>query len=155
YAYDVISDFDLGSFPPGHLQQYLTVIIEGHSEYWSVGAYNALKSYLKNKGRLIVLSGNTMYWRVSFCPDGAVMECRKVDGAGALVDASRRGETWHSTDRLRGGLMRECGFPGWHVTGLETFGILNIAAGSPGNAAFGTFAVTTSKHFLFEGLGVA
>ena len=138
---------------------YKTVIIAGHSEYWSIAAYDGVKRYLSCKGRLIVLSGNTMYWRVSFSPDGTVMECRKVDGAGAQInDARRRGEAWHSDDGVRGGLMRECGFPGWELTGLETFGILNFG-GSPmapvaGDAAFGTFYVSNPNHFLFQGTGV-
>ena len=138
---------------------YKTVIIAGHSEYWSIAAYDGVKRYLSCKGRLIVLSGNTMYWRVSFSPDGTVMECRKVDGAGAQInDARRRGEAWHSDDGLRGGLMRECGFPEWELTGLETFGILNFG-GSPmapvaGDAAFGTFYVSNPNHFLFQGTGV-
>jgi hypothetical protein len=90
-----------------------------------------------------------MYWRVSFSPDGTVMECRKVDGAGADIlgfDGSCRGEAWHSDDGLRGGLMRECGFPGWQLTGLETFGILGFKGvpttgwpPPPGDKAFGTF----------------
>jgi hypothetical protein len=161
YAYDVISDSDLHS-TPGILMNYRTVIIAGHSEYWSIPAYNGVKSYLGSKGRLIVLSGNTMYWRVSFSPDGTVMECRKVDGAGAQLlqfDPSRRGEAWHSDDGLRGGLMRECGFPGWQLTGLETFGILNFGgtptppAAPAGDVAFGTFYVANPNHFLFKGVG--
>jgi hypothetical protein len=151
YAYDVISDLDLHT-TPGILKNYQTVILPGHSEYWSIPAYNGVKSYLNNGGNLIVLSGNTMYWRVSFSPDGTVMECRKVDGVGELLDFRRRGETWHSDDGLRGGLMRECGFPGWQLTGLETFGIFNIP---PGDVAFGTFSVKTPNHFLWHGLGVA
>jgi hypothetical protein len=163
YKYDIISDTDLDS-NPGILLNYKTVVIAGHSEYWSIPAYNGVKSYLQRQGRLIVLSGNTMYWRVSFSPDGTVMECRKVDGAGAdilgLEDGSHRGEAWHSDDGLRGGLMRECGFPGWQLTGLETFGILSFG-GSPqsasppqvgppaGDVNFGTFYVTNPNHFLF------
>src|SRR5262249_2175529 len=74
----------------------------------------------------------------------------KVDGVGELLDERRRGEIWHSDDGLRGGLMRECGFPGWQLTGLETFGIFNIP---PGDVAFGTFYVKTPNHFLWHGLG--
>jgi len=75
---------------PGILQDYKIVIIAGHSEYWSIAAYDGVKCYLSGKGRLIVLSGNTMYWRVSFSPDGTIMECRKVDGAGAQINDPRR-----------------------------------------------------------------
>jgi len=182
YKCDVISDSDLDS-NPDILKNYKTVVIAGHSEYWSIPAYNGVKTYLSSRGRLIVLSGNTMYWRVSFSPDGTVMECRKVDGAGAdtlqhnsicnCFDARRRGEAWHSDDGLRGGLMRECGFPGWQLTGLETFGILGFKsttpppgkpAGTPpilpstplardaGDLAFGTFYVANPNHFLFQGV---
>ena len=163
HRYDVISDLDLHT-TPGILENYKTVILPGHSEYWSIPAYNGLKSYLGNGGKLIVLSGDTMYWRVSFSPDGTVMECRKVDGAGELIDGRRRGEIWHSDDGLRGALMRECGFPGWQLTGLETFGILNFSGinTSPptpppppaGDFAFGTFHVKTPDHFLWHDLGV-
>jgi hypothetical protein len=167
YKYDIISDIDLDS-NPGILQNYKTVAIAGHSEYWSISAYNGVKSYLQRQGRLIVLSGNTMYWRVSFSPDGTIMECRKVDGAGAdalgLEDGSHRGEAWHSDDGLRGGLMRECGFPGWQLTGLETFGILAIKgppstataplAAAAGDTAFGTFYAADTSHFLFKDTGI-
>jgi len=159
HRYHVISDLDLHT-TPDILKNYETVILPGHSEYWSIPAYNGLKSYLGNGGRLIVLSGNTMYWRVSFSLDGTVMECRKADGAGELIDGRRRGEIWHSDDRQRGGLMRECGFPGWQLTGLETFGIL-IVGGSPtppappaGSSTFGMFHVEAPDHFLWHGLGV-
>jgi hypothetical protein len=87
------------------------------------------------------------------------MECRKMDGAGAdilgLDDGSHRGEAWHSDDGLRGGLMRECGFPGRQLTGLETFGILgfhghpNAPAAPAGDTAFGTFYVANSQPFSF------
>jgi hypothetical protein len=163
YAYDVISDLDLHTTPE-ILKNYRTVIIAGHSEYWSIPAYNGVKSYLSGKGRLIVLSGNTMYWRVSFSPDGTVMECRKLDGAGAQADPSRRGEAWHSDDGLRGGLMRECGFPGWQLTGLDTYGILDFKVPPPLipppipaiDLDFGTFYVNNDNatHFLFQGTGV-
>jgi hypothetical protein len=142
YRYDVITDLDLHK-NPGALGGYRTVIIAGHSEYWSVPAYDSLKSYLQSNGNLVVLSGNTMYWRVSFDPDCTVMEIRKVDGVGEQYQG-RRGEVWHSDDGLRGGLMRESGFPGWQLIGLETQGI----------DTFATFYLTNLSHPLFSGLAV-
>ncbi len=154
YAYDMISDLDLHS-SPDILKNYKVVVLPGHSEYWSFQAYNQVKSYLSGGGRLIVLSGNTMYWRVSFDPTGTVMECRKVDAAGAEINKSRRGEAWHSDDGLRGGPMRQCGFPGWQLCGLETFGILDATpAGPSGKPDFGTFKVNVPIHSLFQGTGI-
>jgi N,N-dimethylformamidase len=48
YKYDVISDLDLHT-TLDVLQNYRTVIIAGHSEYWSVPAYNGIKSYLSSQ----------------------------------------------------------------------------------------------------------
>jgi hypothetical protein len=52
--------------------------------------------------------------------------------------------------------MRQCGFPGWQVCGLETFGILGVNRDSPGpgNSDFGTFEVTEPTHFLYQGLNL-
>ena len=50
HRYDVISDLDLHT-TPGILENYKTVILPGHSEYWSIPAYNGLKSYLGNGGK--------------------------------------------------------------------------------------------------------
>jgi hypothetical protein len=145
YSYDVITDLDLHQNPAA-LRAYRAVILAGHSEYWSVAAYNNLKTYLQNHGNLVVLSGNTMYWRVSYNADSSVMEVRKVDGVGGQY-AGRRGEVWHSDDGLRGGLMRENGFPGWQLIGLDTLGILDTRETA-------AFSITNGTNFLFSGLGV-
>src|SRR5262245_45586250 len=80
------------------------------------------------------------------------------DVTSVRTGSAAPGEAWHSDDRQRGGLMRECGFPAWQVIGLETFGILTFsgppAPGVPGDGAFGTYDVTDPGHFLFHGLGV-
>ena len=78
YDYDVISDHDLHR-DPDQLDGYRVVLINGHSEYWSIPAYEGVDRYLRGGGRAVVLSGNTMFWRVSFDDDGPVMECRKFD----------------------------------------------------------------------------
>ena len=76
YDYDVIGDLDLHR-DPEVLKGYQVVFINGHSEYWSIEAYEGLDRYLSGGGRAIVLSGNTMFWRVSFDDSGTAMECRK------------------------------------------------------------------------------
>ncbi|MGB1707963.1 MAG: N,N-dimethylformamidase beta subunit family domain-containing protein, partial [Rubripirellula sp.] len=76
YEYDVITDRDLDR-DPKLLDGYQAVIVNGHSEYWSARAYNGLDSYLTAGGDVLVLSGNTMFWRVSFDESDEVMEVRK------------------------------------------------------------------------------
>lgn len=144
YDYDVISDVDLHR-DPAQLSGYKTLLVVGHNEYWSLPMYRGLETYLRGGGNLTVLSGNTMFWRVSFDEDCTVMECRKADYAGEQVPAARRGEAWHSQDGLRGGLLRECGFPGWRVIGLDILGFNNQS--NPKN--FGPYIVEDADHFLF------
>ncbi|MCI0748641.1 MAG: hypothetical protein L0Y58_24800, partial [Verrucomicrobia subdivision 3 bacterium] len=146
YEYDVIGDLDLHR-DPDLLRGYKVFVVNGHSEYWSVPMYEGLRHYLNGGGNLICLSGNSLFWRVSYNADGTILECRKVDAPGEQLPHERRGECWHSHDGLRGGLMRECGYPGWKLVGLETLGWNN--QGNP--EQFGPYLVERPDHFLFQG----
>jgi hypothetical protein len=145
YEFDVISDLDLHR-DPGILRGYDTFLINGHSEYWSIPMYRGLEKYLARGGNAIVLSGNSLFWRVSFNDEGTVLECRKVDAPGEQLPRERRGECWHSHDGLRGGLTNECGIPGWKLIGLTTLGWNN--QGNPKN--FGPYLAERTDHFLFN-----
>jgi hypothetical protein len=145
YRFEVVTDLDLHR-DPGRLGDHEVVLINGHSEYWSKPMYDGLERYLGRGGNVICLSGNSLFWRVSFNEEGTVLECRKVDAPGDQLPASRRGECWHSQDGRRGGLLRECGSPGWRLIGLETLGWNN--QGDP--RQFGPYHVGRADHFLFR-----
>lgn len=119
YDYDVIGDQDLHEHPEV-LRDYAAVLIAGHSEYWSREGYEGVRSYLGAGGKLIVMSGNTMFWRVSY-EDGAI-ECRKYPRSVGGGRGAKVGELWHQQDGKRGGLMREAGLPAWQLIGLECNG---------------------------------
>jgi N,N-dimethylformamidase beta subunit-like, C-terminal/Concanavalin A-like lectin/glucanases superfamily len=147
YDFDVAGDLDLHA-EPTLLAGYQIVVINGHSEYWSAEAYVALENYLNSGGRLMVLSGNTMFWRVSFDSQRQVMECRKLPSSvGGRTDSP--GEIYHSQDGARGGLMRECPHPtasgqtlaAWRLTGVESVGY----GQDPG-----TYAVQAPSHVFFQ-----
>jgi hypothetical protein len=122
YDYDVITDYDLHE-NPSLLQEFDVAFIPGHSEYWSVEAYGGVGSYLDNGGKLIVASGNTMFWRVTYSGDGNVMECRKFPNSIAnLNTALGLGEIYHEFDQLRGGLMRKSDSAAWQLTGIDCVG---------------------------------
>ena len=105
YEYDVIADHDLDRNPEV-LNGYKAVCANGHSEYWSARAYDGLDNYLKAGGAALVMSGNTMFWRVSFDDSGEVMECRKFGkNIGGRARARERAPA-HSRDRGRGGGAR-------------------------------------------------
>ena len=145
YDYDVASDHDL-HLDPGLLDGYKVAVINGHSEYWSTEAYQGMDDFLRAGGAVIVMSGNTMFWRVSYDEDGTAMECRKhgVDIGGR--QAADVGEIFHSHDGRRGSLMRFCGLPAWKVLGLECIGWWPIDTDH-----FGTYRVVNAEHFLFQG----
>ncbi len=144
YDFDVITDLDLHR-DPGQLIGYRALMINGHSEYWSREAYQGVDDYLKQGGNAVVFSGNTMFWRVSFNSEGTVMECRKFDERIGGQEGAPIGEIFHSDDRRRGSLMRECGLPAWQVLGLECDGWGGIE-----NKELGVYHPETPDHFLFK-----
>lgn len=144
YDYDVITDYDL-HLDPGILNGYKVLIINGHSEYWSIEAYQGVDQFLRQGGSAIVMSGNTMFWRVSYDDDGSAMECRKYDtdiGGCGLVTV---GELFHSHDKKLGSMMRESGHPAWKVLGLECIGWWE-----PEEPNFGAYKAVNADHFLFH-----
>lgn len=145
YEFDVITDRDLHR-DPEQLLGYDVFLINGHSEYWSIPMYRGLEKYLARGGTAVVLSGNSLFWRVSYNDAGTILECRKVDAPGNQLPPDHRGECWHSHDGLRGGLANECGFPGWKLVGLTTLGWNN--QGNPKN--FGPYVADRTDHFLFK-----
>ena len=140
YDYDVITDRDLDRNPEV-LRDYQAVVINGHSEYWSARAYHGLDRYLKAGGDAVVLSGNTMFWRVSFDETGEFMECRKYGTGIGGRRLAQVGELYHSHDFQRGSLMRFCGYPAWKVIGLTCIGW---------GGAFKPYHVDQPDHFLFN-----
>ena len=142
YDYDVITDLDLHQ-NPDIIHGYRSLIINGHSEYWSLPACHGLEDYLRRGGTTVVLSGNSMLWRVSFNDDASIIECRKVDAAGEQMLPHERGECWHSHDGLRGGFFREFGYPSYKLIGLDMLGFA-------GEASFGPYIVEQADHFLFH-----
>ncbi len=141
YDYDVITDHDLDRNPEV-LDGYKAVLINGHSEYWSARAYDGLDDYLKAGGAALVMSGNTMFWRVSFDDTGEVMECRKFGKSIGGRARAKVGELYHSHDFKRGSLMRFCGYPAWKLVGLTCIGW--------GGGNFGHYQVDLPDHFLFN-----
>ena len=144
YDYDVITDLDLHQ-NPDILKGYKVFVINGHSEYWSIEAYYGVQKYLEEyDGNVVVMSGNTMFWRVSYDEDYSTIECRKIDAPGNPIDPSLRGESYHSDDKKQGGLMRDCGYPAWKVLGLECLGWDGEVN------SMGPFVAAGTDHFLYQ-----
>ncbi|HEX5156213.1 MAG TPA: LamG domain-containing protein [Ktedonobacterales bacterium] len=149
YEYDVVSDLDLHR-DPAMLSRYRTVVINGHSEYWSTPAYDGLDQYLRGGGAAIVLSGNSICSRVSFDDEFAVMEQRHtLPGMGFTPEddppaAGPHGEQYHSQDWAKGDLLRRANRTSAYVIGLDSAGWA-FATGDD----FGVYEVVAPKHPLF------
>lgn len=139
YDFDVITDRDL-HLNPSILSLYRELFILGHSEYWSGPAFTAVQNYLAAGGKVIMGSGNTMFWRVSF--DNGAIECRKLPvNVGGRPNA-QWGELYHEHDHQRGGLMREANYPEWQAVGLECVGF---------DGPHVPYVVTNAAHPYFAG----
>ncbi|WP_295537077.1 N,N-dimethylformamidase beta subunit family domain-containing protein [uncultured Pseudacidovorax sp.] len=151
YDFDLLADLDVHR-DPALLARYRTVVVNGHSEYWSTPVVDAFDALLRRGGCALVLSGNTMYLRVSFDEDMAVMEQRKTEDRGAdPAQAALRppagpfGEEFHSQDWMRGGQLRAVGRSAASIIGLETAGWGFADAGD-----FGVYHVAAAQHPFFR-----
>jgi len=144
YKYDVVTDADLDR-DPKLLNGYKTIVINGHSEYWSAPAMEGLTRYFQAGGTAVVLSGNTMFWRTSFDHQRGIMECRKFDPRIGGRGGATTGELYHSQDKRRGSLMRECGYPAWQYIGLDCIGWEGT-----NRQDFRVYSLTDDEHFLLN-----
>lgn len=151
YEFDLLADLDVHA-DPDLLTRYRAVAVNGHSEYWSTPVVDAFDAMLRHGGQALVLSGNTMYLRVSFDEDMGVMEQRKNNQRGAdpantavRPPAGPFGEEFHSQDWARGGQLRAVGRAAANIIGLETAGW-----GFADAEDFGVYHVTDPTHPLFN-----
>ncbi len=142
FDYDMVGDLDVHR-NPRILDSYPVVLINGHSEYWSGEAFEAFDHYLCQGGNVMVLSGNSICWRVSYNDDDTIMECRKLNAFAGGRPGCTMGEIWHSQDGRRGSLTRECGYEAWKLVGLDSLGFWGGESNVP-------YEVTQSDHFLFQ-----
>ncbi len=132
YAVDVYADTDLHR-GWDWLADYPALVINTHSEYWSEPMRDHLDAYLNAGGNLLYLSGNGIYWKVTYDPTCRIMEVRK-DGKP------------HYQNGEPGGLWRNLGRPEHAVLGV---GYLR-----PGYMTFAPYMVQDASHWTFNGAGL-
>lgn len=62
------------------LDNYKTVIVAGHSEYWSSEQRDCIDRYVETGGNLCLFTGNTSYWKVRWENHGKTMVAHKWNG---------------------------------------------------------------------------
>jgi hypothetical protein len=145
YPFECITDLDLDG-EPSLLQRFRALVICGHNEYWTDSMRAGLQAYLDDGGRVLSMSGNTLYWRVSYDAATGLLESRKTsDGEDSRWLSPRWwGERVH-TDGKPGGTWQAVGQPGYRLLGLDTQGMIDD--GTP--TSFAPFTVKAADHFLF------
>ena len=74
FAYDVYTDLDW-HYPIDSIDDYESLVLNTHSEYWTLEMYRAREKFLFNGGNLIYLGGNAIYEHVEISSDGLTMRC--------------------------------------------------------------------------------
>ncbi len=76
---DYVTDYDLDA-DPGAIADYATLVLVGHSEYWSGPQRLAVDRFVEAGGNLACLSGNTAFWKVRWEDEGNTLVCHKWRG---------------------------------------------------------------------------
>ena len=97
YDIDYLTDHDF-EFEEDLLNDYNTVLLVGHSEYWSGNARRQVDHFTEEGGNLTVFSGNTCYWKVRWEDDGETMvvhKCRGEENDPLWANSETRTEATH------------------------------------------------------------
>ncbi len=134
---------------PGVLFAYQTLVMPGHSEYWTRPQREAIDAFVAGGGNLVVLGGNNMWWQVRL--EGDHMLAYKQDVyqdplLGVQDDlVAHRWHEWPVND------------PENRTIGLsfKQGGNVNNGKVLPASEGYGGFTVAQSSHRFFAGTGLS
>ena len=84
YSYNVISDIDLEEY--NELKGKL-IIICGHNEYWTRKARRNFDKFVDQGNSALILSGNTMWWQITYNKEMNQVICYKYQGEPTTPDS--------------------------------------------------------------------
>jgi hypothetical protein len=146
--YDLYSEWDLEA-DPQLLSHYKVAAWAGHSEYWTINQYARFKQFNQRGGNLLIMSGNTAFWRVSVDLAQSIVEVRKHDRRtmpGVTCDPMIHSAHHHQFDNWPGSYMRATGFPEVSLFGTSTAGFTSPPLDGPRSG----FSVLEPGHRLFH-----
>lgn len=138
YDVDYCTDLDLHA-DATILAGHRALLSAGHDEYWSAQTREAIERFVVAGGHLVLLSGNTCFWRVEVDGHAATMSCRHPPTLTADAD-----QWWHSRpeQELTGVSYRHGG--GWWSGPREALGYTVAHAG---HWAYAGTGVVDGDHF--------
>lgn len=106
-AYYAMTDLEANA---NILKGHQVVVINGHSEYWTLNQRQAVENALLAGSSLASFSANTMLWRVRYAAGDSTYRyviCYKDTVAGASIDPGGYTGTWRDTGAYNPLLWRE------------------------------------------------
>lgn len=153
---------------PTLLENYNLVVVAGHSEYWSQSTRDSLDNFIAGGGNAMILSGNTMWWKINANADQMISHKNRYVGTTPLTqnDPNFTGNFYQynvadniaqgNSEASTIGLSWTMG--GYHNTS-EIGEITDISCSllpSPifNNLYNGGYVVTRANNWIFQGTGV-
>ncbi len=130
------------------LDAYDVLVLHGHSEYWSREMRWKLEAFLDRGGKLVSLSGNTMWWSVRFdhTDEGLIMiSCKNSNWATVCPDdPDLNTGYWHLQD------------PEIKVLGVswKYGGYVDSHGFYPKSEGYGGYFAESPLHWFWAGTGV-
>ena len=146
YSVEYATTYDL-EFIPNLLDAYQTVVLAGHSEYWTWDARQRLKDFIARGGRLVNLSGNTMWWQIRYQDDGRTLVAYKkytadpVKTAQGVTDNPYKHPIYDPPAAIVGAHWPFGGYP--------------LSAPFSFNAGYGGYFVQNSDHWIFADVNIS
>lgn len=129
---------------PSLLNNYDTVVLAGHSEYWTKGMRNAYDHFVQNGGNAMILSGNTMWWQIRLQGDQQVAYKNAANDPLNGVNNALVTTNWYKSpvndpeNRSTGVSWRNAGY-------VNSQGFL------PASAGYGGYTVTDANNWIYNG----
>ena len=141
-ALDYLTDYDVETDPES-LTGYRSLIVVGHSEYWSAAQRDTIERFVDAGGNLAIFSGNTCFWKVRWEEGGASLICHKWRGLEAEPSAGLNAtHLWSHPTFQR---------PEAGLTGLSfLFGGYHRLGGCVARGA-GAYTVYRDQHWALDG----
>lgn len=144
---DFLTDKDLND-DKECVDGYKTVIVAGHSEYWTAEQRDCLDNYVENGGNLCLFTGNTSYWKIRWENQGNTMVAHKWNG-------HKNDPLWHNPS-TRKNATHLWSHPEFERPEAQTIGLSFVYGGyhrmgncvSKGQAGF---TIYDEKHWALKG----
>jgi hypothetical protein len=151
YRLEYATTYDI-HFMPDLLKYYQVVVISHHSEYWSWNMRQRMKEFIENGGRLVNLSGNTMWWQVRFEDNGRTLVCYKDYAKDPKPQ--RKTATDNAWDYPVFDVESSLIGGSWILGGFFNFSRSDMNLIFRQKDGYGGFWVQNASHWVYEGTGL-